>query len=49
MGLEGINWGEWVLLDIECWMLDVVKIVVEYWVGLSELVDIKVAVGMSRG
>ncbi len=38
MGLAGINWGEWGLLDIG------------YWVGLSELVDIKGgAVEMSRG
>ncbi len=29
MVLAGINWGEWGLLDIG------------YWVGLSELVDIK--------
>ncbi len=37
MGLAGINWEEWGLSDIG------------YWVGLSELVDIKGEVGMSRG
>ncbi len=37
MGIAGINRGEWELSDIG------------YWVGLSKLVDIKGAVGMSRG
>ncbi len=36
-GVEGINWDEWGLLDIG------------YWEGLAELVDIKGALGMSRG
>ncbi len=37
MGIAGINQVEWGLSDIA------------YWVGVSELVDIKGAVGMSRG
>ncbi len=37
MGLAGINRGEW-----GCWILDI------GW-GLSELVNIKGAVGMNRG
>ncbi len=44
MGVAGINEGEQELTGVNggCWILDI------GW-GLSELVDIKGAVGMSRG